>query len=57
VHCLRLLGKPEFEGIIQSRIGVRRLRGFEMLFSKALARASSLIAVDVEKIVTKQGKS
>ena len=49
VHCLRLFGKPEFPPLRIGPAGVRRLRGFEMLFSRRLARASSLIVTDVPK--------
>jgi hypothetical protein len=56
VHCLRLFGKPEFDRIIKRRAGVRRLRGFELLFSRTLARASSLIAVVIEKCEDSQMK-
>lgn len=49
IHCLRLFGNGEFDDIIKTQIGVRRLRGFETLFSELLARASSLIVADVPK--------
>ena len=49
IHCLRLFGNSEFDDIIKTQIGVRRLRGFETLFSELLARVSSLIVADVPK--------
>jgi ubiquinone/menaquinone biosynthesis C-methylase UbiE len=49
IHCLRLFADGEFDRIIQTETGVRRLRGFETLFSRLLAKASSLIVADVPK--------
>jgi ubiquinone/menaquinone biosynthesis C-methylase UbiE len=49
IHCLRLFGNGEFDLIIKTETGVRRLRGFETLFSRLLAGASSLIVADVLK--------
>lgn len=54
IHCLRLFGNDEFDRVIKTNVGVRRLRGFEMLFSKLLARASSLIVADLLKPIADQ---
>lgn len=49
VYCLRLFGNGEFDKVVTTETGVRRLRGFETLFSRMLARASSLIVADLPK--------
>lgn len=49
IYCLRLFGNGEFDDIIKTQVGVRRLRGFETLFSELLARASSLIVAELPK--------
>lgn len=49
VHCLRLYSDDEFGRMVHTRDGVRRLRALETMFPSLLARASSLIVVDITK--------
>ncbi len=49
IRCLRILSDHEFDNVVSTRAGARRLRGLELMFSGLLARASSLIVVDIEK--------
>jgi ubiquinone/menaquinone biosynthesis C-methylase UbiE len=57
IYCLRLFGNGEFDRIIETASGVRRLRGFETLFAGLLARASSLIVADLRKPSNSQKES
>ena len=49
-YCLRLFNATEFNQIIRTSTGVRRLRGIETLFARLIAPISSEIVLNVKKV-------